>query len=148
MRIPGTYNGTYIYGGTYSTATYGFIYIYIYTKVWRATSGRRTPRRAADGRTPRRAADRRALYYGWAYMLTLWGKGGYGGSPNVEAGKMYQQATAIPQRPMKTGASACLGVTVISYNGRGLWPKATALFWCQDIVYNAWFYFSSINISC
>ena len=32
-----------------------------------------------------------ALYYGYAYMLTLWGKGGYGGSPNVEAGKMYQQ---------------------------------------------------------
>jgi hypothetical protein len=31
------------------------------------------------------------LYYGWAYMLTLGGKGGYGGSPNVEAGKMYQQ---------------------------------------------------------
>jgi hypothetical protein len=28
-----------------------------------------------------------ALYYGRAYMLTLWGKGGYGGSPNVEAGK-------------------------------------------------------------
>jgi hypothetical protein len=27
------------------------------------------------------------IYYGWAYMLTLWGKGGYGGSPNVEAGK-------------------------------------------------------------
>ena len=46
----------------------------------------------ADRRTSRRAADRGgALYYGWAYMLTLWGKGGYGGSPNVEAGKMYQQ---------------------------------------------------------
>ena len=31
-----------------------------------------------------------ALYYGWAYVLTLWGKGGYGhgGSPNAEAGKM------------------------------------------------------------
>jgi hypothetical protein len=28
-----------------------------------------------------------ALYCGWAYMLTLWGKGGYGGSPNAEAGK-------------------------------------------------------------
>ena len=35
--------------------------LYIYTKVWRATSGRRMSRRAADGRTPRRAADRRAL---------------------------------------------------------------------------------------
>jgi hypothetical protein len=42
---------------------------------------------------PRRAADRRALHYGWEYMLTLWGKRGYGGSPNVEAeaGKTYQQ---------------------------------------------------------
>jgi hypothetical protein len=31
---------------------------------------------------------------GWAYMLTLRGKGGYGGSPNVEveAGKMLQAA--------------------------------------------------------
>ena len=45
----------------------------------------------ADGRTPRRAADRGALYYGWAYILTLRGKGGHGGSPNVEAGKMHQQ---------------------------------------------------------
>ena len=54
----------------------------------------------ADGRTPRRAADRRALYYEWAYMLTLWEKGGYGGSPNAEAGKMYQQyfPSALPQQ--------------------------------------------------
>ena len=55
----------------------------------------------ADRRTPRRAADRGgALYYGWAYMLTLWGKGGYGGSPNVEAGKMYQQyfPSALPHQ--------------------------------------------------
>jgi hypothetical protein len=35
-RISGTYNGDiYIYGGTCSMATYGFIYIYIYTKIWR-----------------------------------------------------------------------------------------------------------------
>ena len=54
----------------------------------------------ADGRTPRRAADRGALYYGWAYMLTLWGKGGYGGSPNVEAGKgVSTPATVIRGRP-------------------------------------------------
>ena len=52
----------------------------------------------ADRRTPRRAADRGgALYYGWAYMLTLWGKGGYGGSPNVEAGKAYQLSTSVIQ---------------------------------------------------
>jgi hypothetical protein len=43
-----------------------------------ADGGHPGSRRAADGRTPRRAADRwafrRALHYGWAYMLTLWGK--------------------------------------------------------------------------
>jgi hypothetical protein len=33
------------------------LYLYISTKVLRTTSGRRTPRRAADGRTPRREAD-------------------------------------------------------------------------------------------
>jgi hypothetical protein len=27
---------------------------------------------------------------------TLWGKGGYGGSPDVEAGKAYQQKRAKP----------------------------------------------------
>jgi hypothetical protein len=56
------------------------MYIIHYSAAWRATSGRRASRRAADGRTPRRAADRwafrRALHYGWACMLTLqvWGK--------------------------------------------------------------------------
>jgi hypothetical protein len=30
------------------------------------------------------------LQMGILYVLTLWGKGGYGGSPNVEAGKMHQ----------------------------------------------------------
>jgi len=49
--------------------------------------GRRTGGRAD---TPAGRGRGGALYYGWAYMLTLWGKGGYGGSPNVEAGKMYQ----------------------------------------------------------
>ena len=46
--------------------------------------GRRTGGRAD---TPAGRGRGGALYYGWAYMLTLWGKGGYGGSPNVEAGK-------------------------------------------------------------
>ena len=50
----------------------------------------------ADGRTPRRAADRGALYYGWEYMLTLWGKGGYGGSPNAEAGKCTGRCINTP----------------------------------------------------
>jgi hypothetical protein len=77
------------------------LYLYICTKVWRATSGRRTPRRAADGRKPRRAADRGALYYGWAYMLTLWGEGGYGESPNVEAEGTYQQNGNL--RPLGNG---------------------------------------------
>jgi hypothetical protein len=43
------------------------------------------------GRADTPVADRRALCYGWARTLALWGKGGCGGSPNVEAGKMYQQ---------------------------------------------------------
>jgi hypothetical protein len=51
-----------------------------YSAAWGATSGRWASRRAADGRTPGRAADRWgfrwALHYGWAYMLTLWGKEG------------------------------------------------------------------------
>ena len=55
------------------------LYITCYSAVQHgATSGRWASRRAADGRTPRQAADRwafrRALHYGWAYMLTLWGK--------------------------------------------------------------------------
>ena len=62
----------------------------------------------ADGRTPRRAEDGGgALYYGWAYMLTLWGKGGYGGSPNVEAGKMYQHTRSCPYRSEETGGGRC-----------------------------------------
>ena len=28
--------------------------------------------------------------HAYAMGLLIWGKGGYGGSPNVEAGKMYQ----------------------------------------------------------
>jgi hypothetical protein len=41
-----------------------------------------------------------ALHYGWwACMLTLGGKGGFGGSPNAEAGgKGASTVTAIPQR--------------------------------------------------
>jgi hypothetical protein len=53
----------------------------------------------ADGRTPRRAADRGALCYGWVHMLTLWGKGGHGGSPNAEAGETYQHPLGkVPKR--------------------------------------------------
>ena len=72
----------------------------------------------ADGRTPRRAADRGALYYGWAYMLTLWGKGGYGGSPNVEAGKMYQH-TAKRNGHSPTEPRARSGVPWRLCNRRG-----------------------------
>ena len=43
---------------------------------------------------------------------------------------------AIPQRTQ-------LSVLVWRlWNGRGRWPKETALFWCQDAT---WFYLSSIN---
>jgi hypothetical protein len=48
-------------------------------------------------------------------MLKLWGKGGYGGSPNVEAGKMYQ-----PQRGgREDGVPAVLyfvSVLILIYN--------------------------------
>jgi hypothetical protein len=33
-------------------------------------------------------------------MLTLWGKGGYGGIPNVEAGKMYQHYSVTITTPV------------------------------------------------
>ena len=46
-----------------------------------------TPAGGGRADTPAGRGRGGALYYGWAYMLTLWGKGGYGGSPNVEAGK-------------------------------------------------------------
>jgi hypothetical protein len=49
--------------------------ILCYSAAW---GHQRTVGIPADGRTPRRAADRqafrRALHYGWAYMLMLWGK--------------------------------------------------------------------------
>jgi hypothetical protein len=79
-------------------------------KVRRATSGRRTPRRAADGRTGGHPGEQRtggALCHGWACMLTPWGKGGHGGSPNVEAGKMHQhggQAGAVLRMGTRTHA--------------------------------------------
>ena len=41
-----------------------------------------------------------ALCYGWAYMLTLWGKGGHGGSPSVEAGKGVSTHTHTPLQCM------------------------------------------------
>ena len=95
IRSTGILINTHIWGHVQYCQVWLNLYLIIYTKVWRATSGRRTPRRAADGRTrtPAGGGQGGALYYGWAYMLTLWGKGGYGGSPNVEAGKMYQHST-------------------------------------------------------
>jgi hypothetical protein len=61
----------------------------------RRTGGHPGGRRTGGNPSGQRAVDRRALHYGWAYILTLWGKGGYGGIPNVKAGKMYQHSTAI-----------------------------------------------------
>jgi len=40
-------------------------------------------------------------------MLTLWGKGGCGGSPNVEAGKMYQQGEVNDEGG--GGVGGCIG---------------------------------------
>ena len=57
-------------------------------------------------------------------MLALWGKGGCGGSPNVEAGKIYQQgevndegwgwggALAIGERTIP-GEVVCVCVVVV-----------------------------------
>ena len=46
---------------------YIYVYYMCYSTAWRAD--RWASRRAAD-----RRAFLRALHYGWAYMLTLWGK--------------------------------------------------------------------------
>jgi hypothetical protein len=56
---------------------------------------------AGGGRADTPPGGGGARYYGWAYMLTLWGKGGYGGSPNVEAGKgvSTNKAVGFDQRP-------------------------------------------------
>ena len=70
----------------HSTVTHGIIYVYVvynilqYSTAWghQRTVGIPAGGGRADGRTPQRAANRqalrRALHYGWAYMLTLWGK--------------------------------------------------------------------------
>jgi hypothetical protein len=42
-------------------------------------------------------------------MLTLWGKGGYGGSPSVEAGRMYQQKQLVFVRKRFHGAKIEIG---------------------------------------
>jgi hypothetical protein len=93
MRTSGTYNGR-AHGGTCSAAKHGLIYVYTHVLTHGGPpadgghpGGRRTGGRAD---TPAGSGQGGALHYGWACMLTLWGKGGYGGSPNVEAGKVCQ----------------------------------------------------------
>ena len=82
------------------------MYIY-YCIVWRATSGRRTPGGRRTGGHPGGTADRGgALYCGWAYMLTLWGKGGCGGSPNVEAGKGASTELSMRHSPRESQRNA------------------------------------------
>jgi hypothetical protein len=96
--MSGTYNGNiYIHEGTYSTVKYGLIYVYIYLLKCGgplANGGHPGGRRAADGRAGGHPGGRRTggryTTGGHTHMLTLWGKGGCGGSPNAEAGKMYQ----------------------------------------------------------
>jgi hypothetical protein len=85
-----------MYGGTYSTAKHGLIYIHMHVLKCGGPpadgghpGGRRTGGRAGHPGGQRTGG---ALHYRWAYMLALWGKGGHGGSPNVEAGKMFQHA--------------------------------------------------------
>jgi hypothetical protein len=67
--------GGLICGGTYSAATYGFIYVYIciiYYSYSSIDGGHPGGRRAGGHPAPRRTADRRAfrraLCYGWEYM--------------------------------------------------------------------------------
>jgi hypothetical protein len=57
-------------------------------------------------------------------MLTLWGKGGYGGSPNVEAGKIYQHTSPVsilpfvltspPSLPLLSGYGGGVGACPLS----------------------------------
>ena len=95
--MPGTYNGK-IYGGKYSTAAYGFIYtISMYNILQHggppADGGHPGGRRAGGHYGGRRAGGHSGGRYATGGHITnahATGEGGYGGSPNAEAGKMYQ----------------------------------------------------------
>jgi hypothetical protein len=94
--MSGIYNGR-IYGGTCSAATHGLIYVQ-YIKVWRATSGQRTPRRAADGRTPQRAADRRTRGGGGATQRMGIHAYAMGEGRTLRSLGVLYRAVAIPAR--------------------------------------------------
>ena len=93
---------------------------------------RRTPRREADGRTGGHPGGQRtggALYYdyGWAYMLALWGKGGYGGSPKVEAGKMYQHPISVPISLQERLCDKFVAVSLPKRSRNGCFASETAV---------------------
>ena len=91
MRMSGTYDGN-MHGGTRG---------YTWLCLCECYSNRRKAGTPADGGradTPAgggQAGTMLRMTDGHAYMFALWGKGGHGGSPNVEAGKMYQQVGGL-----------------------------------------------------
>jgi hypothetical protein len=73
-------------------------------------------------------------YYGWVYMLTLWGKEGYGGYPNAEAGKMHQHQV--------------LCSAVISGAGYGYRPvPSTVPSYCRITYYVLYIHYTTHNIN-
>jgi hypothetical protein len=106
--------GAHVGARAASTAKHGLIYIYVYLLKHGGPpadgghpGGRRT---GGQADTPAGSGQGGALCYGWVHMLTLWGKGGHGGSPNAEAGKVHQQvgltfvnkSKEIPRRVSKS----------------------------------------------
>jgi hypothetical protein len=65
-------------------ATCGYVYVCTAVTGGRRTGGHPGGRYRANGNT---------------YKLALWGEGGHGGSPNVEAGKMHQHAEHFTMGP-------------------------------------------------
>ena len=81
-------------GGTWINAT--DIYIYIYCSMAGHLRMADTP--AGGGQ-----AD---VNYGWACMLTPWGKGGYGGNPNAQRGGKEGVATKQAPAAVLVGSGA------------------------------------------
>jgi hypothetical protein len=83
----GTYMGQVQYGQAWLD-----LYLYICTGVWRATSRRRTPRRAADGRTGGHTGGRRT---GGRYTTDGHTCLRYGGREDTEGAPTWRQGRCI-----------------------------------------------------